>query len=163
MARSDERQADLNSEPQQNQINAVKKIANIDFIERTSNLINDKGAPVLNQVTPFRNAKSQIQWEIKSRKAGNDDIKNVCAQQSRVSQNVVLQQIQKIEESNQMIEFREQDFERNFIRQQEISIKNKMSAEHEQKVRNLIQQKLENDKGNMLNKMIDSKENKKND
>jgi hypothetical protein len=36
----------------------VKKIANIEFLERTSNLIIDKGAPVINQVTPFNQAKN---------------------------------------------------------------------------------------------------------
>ena len=39
-------------------VNGVKKIANIEFLDKTSILINDKGAPVFNQVTSFNQAKS---------------------------------------------------------------------------------------------------------
>jgi len=40
-------------------VNGVKKIANIEFLDRTSNMVNDKGAPVYNQVAPFNQAKTQ--------------------------------------------------------------------------------------------------------
>ena len=121
-----------------NLVNEVKKITNIEFQDRMSNLINDKGQPVLNQVTPFREANTQKYWEIKSSAPQLERDPTL----KKLNQNQIFEMIESINDMSQKIDFRSQTFEQDYDYSLEKSMKLEISKQHELKLRKQLHSNL---------------------